>query len=138
MIIKYTLRGNPEAHKAGVDDKVCTILDGVKGVKTALDASGDRYITIAFYDPFRPEMHLLITTPVYVMNDNGKTIEVINPNKLSNYAEYKLTNIKTYHELMSDCEACALELGKTCPKKLWKDWTAEEINTAYDIITKTK
>ena len=83
MIIKYSLRANPEAYEAGADDSVCTILDGVKEVKTALNAQGEKYISVAFRDPLTPNMTLLLTNAVYVMNDNGKTIEVVTPNKLT-------------------------------------------------------
>lgn len=82
MIIKYTLRANPEAYEAGVDDSVCTILDGVRGVTSQLDKDGNRYICAVFRDANTPDAILPIVSPIYIMNDNGKTIEVVTPSKL--------------------------------------------------------
>ena len=46
----------------------------------------------------------------------------------------KLTYIKGNCMGMIACQYCRLDLGVTCPEKLWKDWTADEIETAFNII----
>ena len=47
----------------------------------------------------------------------------------------KLTYIKSNCLSQSDCESCKLTAGETCVTKLWREWTDEEINLAYDILT---
>lgn len=46
----------------------------------------------------------------------------------------KLTYIQSNCMAQAYCAGCRLVLEKTCPKKLWKDWTPEEIETAFNII----
>lgn len=46
----------------------------------------------------------------------------------------KLTYIRASHEMFPHCRACKLTRGATCPEKPWKDWTDEEIETAYAIL----
>lgn len=46
----------------------------------------------------------------------------------------KLTYIKSNCQAQAYCNGCRLTLGRTCPEKLWKDWTADEIERAFEII----
>ena len=49
-------------------------------------------------------------------------------------SETKLKAIKDLCMSVPDCGVCLLSIGKTCPTKNWRDWTADEIETAFDII----
>lgn len=93
MIIKYSMRMNPEAQEAGYDDNVETIVDGIKEIKTKIDGEGNKIMVAFFKDASIPNIKLDVDVfegDVYVMNDNGKTIEVISPAKIK-----KTESVKT-------------------------------------------
>lgn len=53
--------------------------------------------------------------------------------RLNMTIEEKLTYIQGQC-LGKSCADCKLDNGTTCPKKIWEDWTDEEIETAYSIL----
>lgn len=106
MIIKYSMRMNPEAQEAGYDDNVETIVDSIKEIKTKIDGEGNKIVVAFFKDASIPNIKLdidIFEDNVYVMNDNGKTIEVITPAKIK-----KTESVKTKIQKINIGKFCSL------------------------------
>lgn len=106
MIIKYSMRMNPEAQEAGYDDNIETIVDGIKEIKTKIDGEGNKIVVAFFKDASIPYIKLdvdIFEDNVYVMNDNGKTIEVITPATIK-----KTESVKTKIQKINIGKFCSL------------------------------